>query len=333
MPIGDFLKRTAREFGTPGILAAEQQAEQEAEFARQELEKQILGNIALDPNQSQADRQKALSGLRKMGINLPELGLGGAPQPAGARIISGDSDIGKALGIPPGENAEVQGLRRTAEGGFEADDINRFGSSQNIDINVGPKASLSETERRQLNDQETATRNFIDTSSDALSLLQANPDINTFIAKAASTVNNLQQEGRAIAKAFGMEFDESIFDPSTYKNEFDELGVQNVRMQSLIVALSFQAAAAQGQTGRAISDRDVTRFVREIGASSADPRAFSRTLIDVANRSARSFRNSFQSRTGTTFNGDLGLSRLNFNEEQPQTTSPENRFEGFSIAK
>lgn len=174
------------------------------------------------------------------------------------------------------------------------------------------------TESRNLRDAEVATRNFVNTAGDALQLLQENPDINTAMGKAAGIVNNLQQEAGAFARGIGLEFDTSTLDPSKHKETFDRLGIDNARMQSLITSMAFQAAAASGQTGRSVSDRDVRRFIEEIGASSADPRAFSQVLNDLAGRTVRNFKTNLAVRTGREIEDDLGVSQLPQIGEQQQ---------------
>lgn len=171
---------------------------------------------------------------------------------------------------------------------------------------------LGTTEARGLRDAEVSTKTFIATVGDAITLLGETPDVNTFVAGAASIVGNLKQEARAIGRALNLDFDADVLDPGSHSELFGPqgLGIENARMQSLITSLAFQAAAASGQTGRGVSDRDVRRFIREIGASAADPAAFAATLRDVADRTARNFRINFETRIGEEFGGDLGLSNL-----------------------
>lgn len=169
---------------------------------------------------------------------------------------------------------------------------------------------IGNAEARQMRDTEVAARSFIATAGDAINMLNENPNINTFAARSAAIVNNLQQEGKAIANSLGMKFDESVLDPSKYSGEFDNMGIQNQRMRSMITSLAFQAAAASGQSGRDVSNADVARFVNEVGASASDPRAFAQTLKDVASRTERRFQIDYETRTGAPFEGKLGLDSL-----------------------
>lgn len=163
---------------------------------------------------------------------------------------------------------------------------------------------------RDLSNTEAAARNFIATANDALTLLNEQPDVNTFVGQAGALVNDLRAEARAVGRALNLEFESSVLDPASYEDTFAELGIDNRRMQSMVTSLAFQAAAARGQTGRAVSDRDVQRFVREVGASASDPRAFAATLRGVAQRVDREFRIRHEVTTGEPFEGSLGLDRL-----------------------
>lgn len=201
----------------------------------------------------------------------------------------------------------------------------KFFDLENNPIQLGPNERLIEgatlsgsaedlgignAEARQMRDTEVAARSFVATANDAIQLLNEEPNINTFAARSASIVNNLQQEGKAIANSLGIGFDEAVLDPSAYGEQFDQLGIQNQRMRSLVTSLAFQAAAASGQSGRDVSNADVARFVNEVGASAADPRAFAQTLLDVAGRTDRRFRIDYETRLGKPFEGDLGTSKL-----------------------
>lgn len=175
---------------------------------------------------------------------------------------------------------------------------------------------LSDSEFKELRDQEVAAKTFIASAGDAIDLLESAPDVNTFVASAARVVNNIQQEAKAAGRALGMDIDSSLLDPESYSQEFDRLGIQNQQVKGLITSLAFQAAAASGQSGREVSNRDVTRFIEEVGGSAADPRAFAQSIRDVAARTDRAFRINHETRIGP-FEGDLGLGSL---EREPEET-------------
>lgn len=225
------------------------------------------------------------------------------------------------------------------EQGFD-DGQGNFFDNQNNPITLGPgdravRASLTgsaedlglgDAEMTKLRDSEVAAKTFIATAGDAIRLLEQSPDVNTFVAGAANLVNSLQQEASAIGRSFGVDFDAGILDPATHSSTFDRLGIQNAQVKSLVTSLAFQAAAAAGQTGRGVSDRDVRRFIEEIGANSADPRAFAGTIRDVASRVDRGFRINFSTRANREFEGDLGLEALGgqtTGQEEQTATNPQ----------
>jgi hypothetical protein len=162
--------------------------------------------------------------------------------------------------------------------------------------------NLEQKQEFDLREARVTAQNYANTAEDAINLIQEYPDINTWVGEAASVVNNVQAEAKALARASGVEFDESILDPSNYSSQFDDLGIQNERLQGLITNLSLQAAAASGQTGRAVSDKDMVRFIGEVGANARDPRAFAQTLSDSVNRTVRNLR----TRSRELYGEDLG---------------------------
>lgn len=194
-------------------------------------------------------------------------------------------------------------------------------TSVNVQDTAEGLANISPQERRTIQDQQIAASNFVSTARDTLQLIQQNPDANTLVGNIASFVNNLQAEAKAAGRAAGFEFEEDILDPSRYEQTFDDLGILNDRLKSLFVSLSFQAAMASGQSGRSVSDRDVERFLRQVGEQSSDPRALAAVLTDIATRTVRNFKEGYRVRTGgQEFEGDLGLSELpTLNQEAEET--------------
>lgn len=76
--------------------------------------------------------------------------------------------------------------------------------------------------------------------------------------------------------------------------EIDKAGTINAEIRSAIVNLAFAAAAASGQTGRGVSDRDYERFVRELGAGSSKPEVFASVLTKFAERLSNNFSTRFK---------------------------------------
>jgi hypothetical protein len=167
----------------------------------------------------------------------------------------------------------------------------------------GEDIGITNVEATRMRDAEVATRAFVETATDAMNLLIEQPNINTFVGGAAALVNNLETEAKAIANSLGVSFDNNLINPSSYSSQFDRLGIEQPRMRSIITSLAFQAAAAQGQSGRDVSNADITRFINEIGANSSDPRAFAQTLNDVTKRTIRRFGIEYETRMNKPYEG------------------------------
>ena len=237
--------------------------------------------------------------------------------------LRGERVIGR--GITPAEPPKkLDFLQRVMPDGnvqtIKVDEQGNFYNLQNAPITIGPDERLVEgssltgsgedigitnVEATRMRDAEVATRAFVETATDAMNLLIEQPDINTFVGSAAALVNNLETEAKAIANSLGVSFDNNLINPSSYSSQFDRLGIQQPRMRSMITSLAFQAAAAQGQSGRDISNADIARFINEIGANSSDPRAFAQTLNDVTNRTTRRFGIEYETRMRKPYEGSF----------------------------
>lgn len=304
---------------------------------------QLLQSVAQDPR-AFAEQFAGEGGVERI-VSL----LGGGDGQEQTRVISGDTPEGQAMGIRPGERARVAG-KVTASGRFVPSEVKAAPFSgadvggplvSLINMKTGKGTSLrrddprvdelirggdhvvatdgammdtlegmSQKERSTLTESTIGARTYIATVGDALTMLNETPDINTFVARGAALINDIKAEARAFGRAMGAEFDESIFDVTANRETFKDLGIDRERMQSLITSLAFQRAVAEkGGAGR-ITNRDIERFIVEIGGRSSDPQALAQVLQDTAQRTARGHRIRFEEMTGGEFSGDLGLDRL-----------------------
>jgi CBS domain-containing protein len=203
-------------------------------------------------------------------------------------------DVGTVIG-------QVDEQGRVFYRGQEVTDQAQFAPQR---VEQGEPGAFGATQKQEfdIRSARVAAQNYSNTAEDAIALLEESPDVNTFVGRAASVANSLQAEGKAIARAAGVEFDESILEPSNYSSQFEDLGINNRRLQGIITSGAFQAAAASGQTGRSVSDKDMQRFIGEFGANASDPQAFAATLRDSVNRTVRNLRN----RSEELYGEDLG---------------------------
>lgn len=117
----------------------------------------------------------------------------------------------------------------------------------------------------------------------------------------ARSVSSIADQASAIGSLLNVKAAPEVTDPSTYNDTFRDLqlaGDQNARLRSAITSLAFQAAAASGQEGRSVSDRDVRRFIEEIGGSTGSARQFRFTLRSFVERLNRNFRERVKVLTG-----------------------------------
>lgn len=177
-------------------------------------------------------------------------------------------------------------------------------------VGTPQEMNISASEHTRLRDSQVASTAVIASVNDMLQILDENPNINTIVSSAAAFANNIRAEARALGNATGTRAEvESLINPDKFTSEFQELGIRNREMQSLVNSLAYTVARANDPGGR-LSDLDVKNAIKEIGATSADPVAFSRVLRNVAARTERNFRIDYRTRTGQEFTGDLGLGNL-----------------------
>ncbi len=159
-----------------------------------------------------------------------------------------------------------------------------------------------EVDRRR---QEGSVRSFNDAASRAIELITANPDANTAMASLATLGAGLTQEAGAVARFMGVP--RETFDPSQYDSVFKDLNIDNAALQSVITSLAFQAAAAKDVRGSGVSNRDVERFIRQVGGNYSNPSSMLSALRETVNDVNSSYANEYQSLYNTPFEGDLGV--------------------------
>ena len=176
---------------------------------------------------------------------------------------------------------------------------------------------LSDGVKNSLDEAEIAVRQFLDTGEDALALLKESPDVNTFVAKAAGIAIGLEQEVKALGRSFGIESDKvnELASSSEYDATFKGLGINEARMKGLITSLAFQAAMAAGESSSKLSNRDVERFIVEIGGNASNPEAFRAALVNVMERSVRGFKTKYSVLTREEYDGTLDFNRSLINDD------------------
>lgn len=146
---------------------------------------------------------------------------------------------------------------------------------------------------KELRDARIATRQAIGTAEDIDQTLEEEGDrVLSAAGGIARATASIAAQVSAVVGIADAELAERL-DPSRYSETFQEIGglaAQSAELQSAIVNLAFAAAASSGQSGRDVSDRDVARFIREIGAGTASADTFRATLRSFARRLDRNLR-------------------------------------------
>lgn len=156
----------------------------------------------------------------------------------------------------------------------------------------------------QIRQKAGSVISFNDTAQKVADLIKSNPDITTLTAGAASLANTAKAEAQAIGRFMGIDTD--VYTPSQYNDTFRELGIKSDVLKSLYTSLAFQAAAASGQSGKDVSNKDVERFLKQVGGGGSDPMAVLRVLQSTTNTINDSFQNEHkQLYKGKEYPGDL----------------------------
>lgn len=160
------------------------------------------------------------------------------------------------------------------------------GTSSTFDIRTRTKK-----EAEELRAADIATRQSQATIQDIIERVEGNPELISAAGAISRGAETLASQIDGLAKLSGIDIDASrnVSDYTDILNSFEGEAIKSAEIQSAVVNLAFSAAASSGQTGRAVSDRDVERFMREIGASTGSPETFVAVLKSFGERLQRNF--------------------------------------------
>jgi hypothetical protein len=120
----------------------------------------------------------------------------------------------------------------------------------------------------------------------AIQFIKENPSANTITASVAAFTNEVKAEINGALRVIGKGKidDPSVLDLGTYDSTFEKLGIKSNVLKSKFLDLAYIVAAARGQTGRALSDRDINRFIEILGTGTGDYKTVIATLTDLQQR-------------------------------------------------
>jgi len=125
-----------------------------------------------------------------------------------------------------------------------------------------------------LQDSEIATRNALGVINRTIDFISENPAANTIIGSVASFTSETLNEVQAALSVMGLgtlespdvldvnnpEYQEIFNSPS-----FLQLGEDKAVAQSKLLTIAYMVAAAEGQEGKSLSDKDVAKFMKIAG--------------------------------------------------------------------
>ena len=150
--------------------------------------------------------------------------------------------------------------------------------------------------------QEVSTRQAIASIDNAIDFVLKNPGANTIMGDVAAFTNEVKAEINQVFRVLGKGKIQNtdVLNLNTYNNKitladgsewggWESLGIRTNEMKSKLLDLGYVVAAARGQTGRALSDRDVARFLQILGTNRADYKSVVATLNSVKETLAQEY--------------------------------------------
>lgn len=231
-----------------------------------------------------------------------------AAEAAATRATSQATAEGTALGTPDTPKVvtsrdENGNLRTQLVHSKTGAVIKDFGTGPTVQFQPTQLPNAKPKEIEALDNAEIAARNVIDT---ALVLRrdinEGGPAILSTPGAFAGGVQTIRAAVNGFAQLTGIKLD--VFEDGTPTATMNVRGNDildriegaanlNAVTKSAIVNLAFSAAAASGQEGRGVSDRDFDRFVKEIGAGASRPETFTAVLDRFVERIGNNFTNRF----------------------------------------
>jgi len=157
------------------------------------------------------------------------------------------------------------------------DDTQLFRSSQ-----VGAPTDYANPQEVGLKQSQIDTAQFTTGVNNVLKELDDAPDANTAAARLGGVFNNLVQEAETVMNLDNAGERTKLFEKL-------ELGTKSAEMQSMLIGLAYQAAKAEGQKGRDVSNADIERFMVQLGANSSDPEVLKRNLTRLKKQAQERF--------------------------------------------
>ena len=153
--------------------------------------------------------------------------------------------------------------------------------------------STINTVKTDLMAREINARKAIAALDSGVQYVTDNPDANTIVSTVAAFTNEVKAEIGAALRLMGkgnISAPEvmSVTNP-LYEQSFKELGITDAVRKAKFLDLAYIVAAARGQKGRDLSDKDVNRFIQILGTNKAGYESVVATLTQLRESLAREY--------------------------------------------
>lgn len=223
--------------------------------------------------------------------------------------IDSDEEKGDAVNVRLADGSFVRGIE--LQDGRVVDLQNReFPASANIvglDLAASKQSDLPKTDIDILNNKQIGVKNYRDLVNEAISIYNENPNVNTLAAEGTRILSGIRSEFDALLDISGINLAEDtsrakLLNIDTYESAFEDIALENAALKPLYLSLALSQAQAEAeQLGKALSDKDVERFIRQQGGQYGNPRFATEILRRNANRLTNQFKNEYEVRTGNEF--------------------------------
>lgn len=173
--------------------------------------------------------------------------------------------------------------------------------AQDIGINIPHRTVLE-----KIASQEAEVKSFNRSAADVVTSIAGHGELLGLTGAGVRFVNEINANVESLAKLTGINIKASK-DVAAYEETLDGLrgtAAASAEVRSLVVGLAFAAAAASGQSGRDVSNRDVERFITQIG-DSADPQVFTQVLLNLVTEINRKYSDNVEANLGVKPKRDM----------------------------
>lgn len=163
---------------------------------------------------------------------------------------------------------------------------------------VGGATDYANPQEISLKQSQIDTAQFTTGVNNVIRALEEAPDANTAAASLGGVFNSLVQEAETVMNLKNTGDRKELFEKL-------ELGTKSAELQSMLIGLAYQAAKAEGQRGRDVSNADIERFMVQLGANSSDPEVLKRNLTRLKKQAQDRFATQYSFVRNDTWKGSF----------------------------